>query len=319
MTCFRLRHGLAALCLLVSTGLAADPAPLTTTQYADLLQRYEQQVQELSSAPHKAVAFRDSIPDNVIVHSDHGDVTVDLVFLRDVLDRFLKAGPSVKPNILYGLSTRLKSMHAEAALYDQPGGADAAVRARLDRILSAREFNRVRGPNALELFKQRVQAWISSLLQKISPKLPDVQDFGQYFVWGMIALACAIAGVWLYRISRENAARGPREIFPFLPSSRDWREWLADARARAAQGEWRDAVHFGFWAAVSRLESEGVWPPDKARTPREYLNEIPGASQAREPFGTITQRFEASWYGNRATTEADFAQFTANLERLGCR
>jgi hypothetical protein len=84
-------------------------------------------------------------------------------------------------------------------------------------------------------------------------------------------------------------------------------------------GEWRDAIHFGFWAAVSRLESEGVWPPDKTRTPREYLHAIPDSNLSREPFAAMTRKFESSWYGSRPTTEADFAQFAAHLERLGCR
>ena len=316
---FRPRHCLATLFLLVSLGLAADGPPLTTAQYLDQLHNYETQVQEIASAPQKAVALRDAVPDAITVNSGHGDVTVDLKFLRQALDRFLKAEPKAKPNIISALGSRLKAMQAEAELYDQPSRADATTRKRLDEILSAREFGRVRGPNALELFWQRVQAWIYAQLRKISPRIPDIEDLGQWFVWGMIALASAIAGVWLYRISRENMVHGPREIIRFSPSSRDWREWLADARARAAKGEWRDAVHFGFWAAVSRLESEGVWPPDKTRTPREYLNAIPGASQSKEPFGKITRNFEASWYGNRPTTEADFAQFAANLERLGCQ
>jgi hypothetical protein len=67
------------------------------------------------------------------------------------------------------------------------------------------------------------------------------------------------------------------------------------------------------------LESEGVWPPDKTRTPREYLNAIPGSNLSKEAFAAMTRKFEASWYGSRPTTEADFAQFASQLERLGCR
>lgn len=244
---------------------------------------------------------------------------VDLGFLRDALNRYLTGTAQTKPDILANAATRLKAMRAEAQTYEQADRADDAARKRLDDILSASEFDRVRGPTALELLKQRIQAWIGKLLRKINPKIPDVQDVGQWFVWGMIALAAAIAGVWLYRVSRQNIGTGKREILPFMPSGRNWREWLADARARAAQGEWREAIHFGYWAAVSRLESEGVWPPDKTRTPREYLSAIPASSLSKEPFAVMTRKFEASWYGSRPTTEADFAQFTAHLERLGCR
>ena len=318
MTSFGLRYCPAALFVLVGMAQASDRPPLTTSQYIEQLQNYENQIAEIASAPQKAVDLRDSIPETLTVHTARGDVPADLSFLRDALNRYLTATAQVKPTILANAGSRLKAMRAEAEVYEQPGRADDATRKRLDQILSAREFDRVRGPTALDLLKERIQAWIGRLLRKIDPKIPDIADLGQWFVWGMIALAAAVAGVWLYRVSQQGMS-GHREIITFMPSSRSWREWLADARSRAAQGEWRDAVHFGFWAAVSRLESEGVWPPDKTRTPREYLNAIPGSSLSKEPFAAMTRRFEVSWYGSRPTTEADFAQFAAHLERLGCR
>jgi len=318
MTSFGLRYRPAVLFVLVGIAQASDRPPLTTPQYVEQLRNYENQIAEIASAPQKAVDLRDSLPETLTVRSARGDVPADLSFLRDALNRYLTATAQVKPTILANAGSRLKAMRAEAELYAQPSRADDATRRRLDQILSAREFDRVRDPGALELFWQRVLARIGKVLRKISPKIPDLQDLGQWFVWGMIALAAAISGVWLYRVSQQNMG-GSREIIPFMPSSRSWREWLADARARAAQGEWRDAVHFGFWAAVSRLESEGVWPPDKTRTPREYLNAIPGSSLSREPFAAMTRRFEVSWYGSRPTTEADFTQFSTHLERLGCR
>jgi hypothetical protein len=318
MTSFGPRYYLAALFLFAGLGQARAQPALTTSQYIERLQNYQNQLSELTSAPRKAVDFRDSLPETLTVQTTRGDVAVDISFLRDALNRYLTATAQAKPNILANAGSRLKAMPAEVELYEQPDRADEATRKRLDQILSAREFDRVRGPTALELLKQRIQAWIAKLLKKINPKIPDVEHLGQWFVWGMIALAAAVAGVWLYRISQQRIG-GNREIMPFMPSSRSWRQWLADARARAAQGEWRDAVHFGFWAAVSRLESEGVWPPDKTRTPREYLSAIPGSSVLKEPFAAMARTFEASWYGSRPTTEADFVQFAAHLERLGCR
>ncbi|HWW13210.1 MAG TPA: DUF4129 domain-containing protein [Candidatus Dormibacteraeota bacterium] len=319
MMAFGRRYWPAVMFLLAGLGQASERPSFTTTQYVVQLQIWENQIVELASAPQKAVALRDSLPAVLTVQTTRGDMAVDLGFLRDALNRYLTATAEAKPSILTNASRRLKATRAEAELYEQPGRVDDPMRKRLDKILSAREFDRVRGPSPLDLLKQRILAWISKLFKKISPKVPDIQDLGQVFVWGMIALAAAIAGVWLYRVSQQNAGFGKREIVPFLPSARNWREWLADARARAAQGEWRDAVHFGFWAAVSRLESESVWPPDKTRTPREYLNAIPASSSSKEPFAAMTRKFEASWYGSRPTTEADFAQFTAHLESLGCR
>jgi Domain of unknown function (DUF4129) len=330
MTPFAPHRGMAALFpliaffALIALGHTSDhsvmaPAAFNHQQYVEQLQSYEIQVSELASTPQDAPALRDALPNALTVQTFRGDVTVETAFLRDALNRFLTVKPQEKPKILFDLGSRLQAMRAEADLYEQPSRADDATRKRLELVLSACEFNRVRGPSALELLKQRIQAWILKQLRKLSPKVPDIRDAGQWFVWTMIALAAAVAGVWLYRISRQNLADARREILPFMPSSRSWHEWLAQAREKAAQGQWRDAIHLGFWAAVSRLESEGVWPPDKARTPREYLSAIPGSSLSKEPFSAITRKFEASWYGDRPTTAADFAQFAANLERLGCR
>jgi hypothetical protein len=325
MTPFAPRRGCAAFLLLATflalAGLAgaADRPTLTLQEYDEQLQSYETQVRTLTAAPQNATPLRDSISDALTVQTSHGVVTVETAFVREALNRFLTVKPADKQKILSDLGTRLRAMRAEADLYEQPSRADEATRKRLEQILSAREFNRVHGPSALDLLKQRIQAWILKQLRRLSPKVPDIRDAGQWFVWTMIALAAAVAGVWLYRISRQNLADARREILPFMPSSRNWHEWLVHARAKAAQGQWREAIHLGFWAAVSRLESEGVWPPDKARTPREYLRAIPASSLSKEPFSAITRKFEASWYGDRPTTAADFEQFTDNLEKLGCR
>ena len=325
MTPFAPRRGCAALVLLASffalagCGCAADQPALTHQEYIAQLRSYESQVGALATTPQNAPALRDSIPDSLTVQTSKGNVAVDTKFFREALNRFLTVQPVEKPRIITDLGARLQAMRTEADLYEQPSRADEATRQRLEQILSAREFNHVHGPSALDLLKQRIQAWILKQLRKLSPKVPDIRDAGQWFVWTMIALAAAVAAVWLYRISRQNLADARREIVPFMPSARSWHEWMAQAREKAAQGQWRDAIHLGFWAAVSRLESEGVWPPDKARTPREYLGAIPASSLSREPFSAITRKFEASWYGDRPTTAADFAQFADNLERLGCR
>ena len=318
MTSFR-AYTIVVFLSLASWTVATGQEALTSQQFADRLQTYQDRFGELATAPQKAPELRDSIPDSLAVASSHGQITVETKFLRDGLNKFLTSEPKARDKVLSALRDRLNSMRVEAALYEQPDRANDATRKKLDEILSSREFNRVHGPGWLELLKQRIGAWLLKQLRRVSPKVPDLQNAGQIFVWTMIGLAVAVAAVWLYRLSRENMIGGKREILPFLPSSQNWQEWLAQARAQAAAGRWREAIHLGFWAAVSRLESDGVWAPDKARTPREYLKSIPSSSLSREPFSALTRNFEASWYGSRPTTEADFAQFTANLERIGCR
>jgi hypothetical protein len=310
---------IAALFFLLDVAWSIDRPAQTTPQFVNQLQNYETKINEARSAAEKIPALRDSIPDTIEVQTSRGKLEVETKFLRDGLSQSLTEKPATRAKILSDLSGRLHQMQTEAELYGHPDPVDDAMRARLDRILSSPEFNRVKGPSALELLKQRIAAWMLKQMRKLNPKIPGLADTGYIFVWIVIGLASAVAGVWLYRLSRQNLISSKREILPFLPSSRSWNEWLRQARDEAARGDWRNAIHFGFWAAVSRLEDEGTWPPNKTRTPREYLRAIPESSSAKQPFSSLTRTFEASWYGARPTTESDFAQFTTHLERLGCR
>jgi hypothetical protein len=292
--------------------------PISLGEYTRQLQTFEKRLQGLSAAPSKAPELIRDLPKEIKVRSSRGDISISTEFMRDALVRFLRSEPKVKPQILSAVATRLASMRAEALEYEKPNRADDVQRSKLEKILSAREFERVHGPTALELLRSRISAWIYRQLQRLSPNIPEVSDLGQIAIWIVIAAASSVLAVWLYRVSRRRFAEAPREILPFLPSDKSWQAWLIESRRRAAQGEWRDAIHFAFWAAVSRLEAEGVWRPDKARTPREYLNAIPAANQAKAPFSSLVSRFEAVWYGNRATSELDFAGCMTELEKLGC-
>lgn len=310
----------ALLTILGVAGLAAgDEGALSLADYKSHLHQYEEQIQKTADQPEYAADFYRNVPSGLQVQTPSGTMTVPMEFLRKGLDTFLKSGPTAKPTILSQLAARIKTLQDEADNFERSNPGDPVARDRLNQILSAREFRRVRGPTEWELLQQRIGAWLDKKLSKLFPKVPDINQAGQIFVWVMIVIACSVMAVWLYRVSRERLLDRPREILPFLPSARSWRVWLAEAREKAGAGQWRDAIRLGFWAAVSRLESEGVWRPDKARTPREYLKEIPAGSEDKLAFAAVTRTFEAAWYGGRPASAGDFDQFISELEKLGCR
>jgi hypothetical protein len=308
------------LAILTLTSFAAsDEVPLSLADYKSRLDAYSGQIQRVVEHPEYAGDFYREVPSSFQVQTQSGAIDVPMEFLQQGLTAFLEAAPGSKPEILSQLADRIKQMRAEADSFERAGAGDPATRERLNRILAAREFGRVQGPTEFELLKERIAAWIREKMQKLFPSVPDLDQIGQIFVWIAILLVSSILAVWLYRQSRERLLDRPREIVPFVPSARSWRSWLAEAREKATLGEWRDAIHLGFWAAVSRLESDGVWRPDKARTPREYLNAIPAVSENKPPFAAVTKTFEAAWYGGRPASASDFERFMTELERLGCR
>jgi hypothetical protein len=304
--------------LILTTVAAADEVPLLLEGYKSRLEQYSVQIQKVADQPDYAGDFYRDIPSSIAVQTESGNINVPMDFVRRGLTDFLQATPGSKPAILSALADRIRQMRAEADSFEQARAGDPAMRERLNRILAAREFGRVRGPTELELLKERIAAWIREKMRKLFPGARDLNQLGQIFVWIVITVVSSILAVWLFRWSRERLLDQPREIVHFVPSARSWRSWLAEAREKAAQAEWREAIRLGFWAAVSRLESDGVWRPDKARTPREYLNAIPALSANKPPFAAITRTFEAAWYAGRPASASDFERFMTELERLGC-
>lgn len=74
-----------------------------------------------------------------------------------------------------------------------------------------------------------------------------------------------------------------------------------------------------YWAAISRLESRGLWPVDRARTPREYLGLIAAEDPRRDDLTSLTRGFERIWYGYRAAAEPEYRSARQLLEKLAAR
>ena len=149
--------------------------------------------------------------------------------------------------------------------------------------------------------------------------LSSIPTIGKYFVYGLIGLAVLAFAYFAYRtIVRGSELEGV--ALANLPvSAKEWAVWLAEARAAAAKGEWRDAIHLAYWAGISFLERQGMWKPDQARTPREYLRLLSSASEYRETLSALTRIFELAWYANRGASERSFSETLEELEKLGCR
>lgn len=316
----------ACLFLLFGTALAlADTQAPTVSlaQFQAQLAQLDSQVTDLETHAERAEALRQSLPDHWTVTGGRLPVDVSAKFLDSALTDFQQEGPPQKKITLKELHTQLAVMRSGLEGFTQPEATDAATRKRLDDILAAREFSSVHGPSVFDVWKERVEAWIQKMWDKLFKALditpPDFTWAGRIFVWLVIAAGACVLGVWLLRIYLRKPAEYTREIMPFAPSSKSWRIWLAEARAKAERYEWREAIHLSYWAGVSYLEASGSWVPDRARTPREYLKEVDGRDPKKAPFLALTRRFESVWYGSRRAHADDFDAALTELEKLGCQ
>jgi hypothetical protein len=185
----------------------------------------------------------------------------------------------------------------------------AAERATMAQVLAGRDFRDLEQLSVRDSMMEKVGNWLNHLLENVARLRARSAWVGRALVWGFILVVC-VALVWaLLQLERRWRVRllpEQRTPAPESPSARNWQLWLEDARRAAAASMWREAIHFLYWAAISRLESRRLWPSDRARTPREYLGLLTQEDPRRARLAALTGSFELVWYGGRAAAESDY-------------
>jgi hypothetical protein len=238
--------------------------------------------------------------------------------------------PPTIPQQLADARQRLAAEAQLAANWAQPTGQPAAAsgktsptpqRQTLDRILAAKEFHpAVVGPSLIERALEKIGNWIDRLLGLLGQAGFKSKWVGRTAEI-LFILALTVGLVWfLIRLERQGRLASAYFLAGTggaAASARDWQLWLEDARRAAAQSAWRDAIHLLYWASISRLESSGLWPADRARTPREYLAILTQENVHHADLKALTRSFERTWYAGRPAAEADFRHAAEVAARLG--
>jgi len=211
--------------------------------------------------------------------------------------------------LLQDATTRLAQDLAQTYVPPAAMPAHAEERNAMKQVLAGREFRDLRERSQQESALEKFGNWLNRLFESAAKFSAQSPWIGRVVVWGFILAVC-IGLVWgllqlerRWRIRLVPESSGPA---PGAASARDWQLWLEDARQAAAAGQWREAIHFVYWASISRLESRRLWPADRARTPREYLSLVAAEDPRKAGLATLTGSFERIWYGGRAAGESDY-------------
>jgi hypothetical protein len=213
--------------------------------------------------------------------------------------------------------------------YAAHGGFSAPdARATLDQILKRREFAAVRPPGQWDLLRERINAWILRMLNRLFDNIGRHPLGAKLLFWLILFavvgwLAMMLVRFWLGR-ARLDELRSVGEV----AFARSWQEWIRAAREAAARGEFREAVHSVYWAGITRLEDDGTISRDRTRTPREHLQLVAEAVAAvaatpqilrrRDSLATLTSLFERVWYGRSHADARDFESSMQQAKGLGC-
>jgi hypothetical protein len=224
--------------------------------------------------------------------------------------------PPLKPTtseLLQAAQFRLTQdvAQADSAAAGPPAAAPdySQERNTMKQVLAGRDFRSMKTSTTRDSILEKLGEWLNRLFDNLAKLHASSVWVGRVIVWGFILAVCVGLTWGLLQLERHWRIRlVPESDGPAVgtASARDWQLWLADARRAAAGGEWREAIHFVYWAAISRLESRRLWPADRARTPREYLALVTAEDPRRLGLATLTGSFERTWYGGRAAGESDY-------------
>jgi hypothetical protein len=187
--------------------------------------------------------------------------------------------------------------------------AHAQERETMKQVLTGRDFRNLEETSSGDSVREKLANWLNKIFDSAGELTARAAWVGRLLVWGFILAVCTGLAWGLIQLERRWRVRlVPEGDGPAAgaASARDWQLWLEDARKAAAAGQWREAIHFVYWASISRLESRRLWPADRARTPREYLALVAPEDPRKAGLTTLTGSFERIWYGGRAAGESDY-------------
>jgi len=287
---------------------------LTPSKYAAELDRLASAVQKLSRAEEVPYLLNE-IPPVRRVRTSQTTFEISTQWLSALLaDWRLKPTKELQKRIV----ANLRTLRVEALSLEAPPSDGSSQRVLLNRILAGKEFQNVHGQTWLDRLKQRIFDFLIRLLGKVfsSSAISSISDV---LVYGLITVAVLVLLYWMYRTIHDGVELGELDLQAPAISSKAWTVWMAEARAAADQGNWRDAIHLGYWCGISFLEGQGLWRPDVARTPREYLRLLSPTDTNRDTLRLLTRSFEVVWYGTQEADANAFSDTLTQLEKMGCR
>jgi hypothetical protein len=221
----------------------------------------------------------------------------------------VRPAPPTTSQLLVDAQARLAEDLAQANGSAAAPPSHTQQRETMKQVLAGREFRNLHQASESDAILEKLGSWLNKFFANVDKLRTRSAWVGRALVWGfflVIAIGLAWALMQMERRWRVRLIPQTDSPAPEAASARDWQLWLADARKAAAAGLWREAIHFVYWASISRLESRRLWPADRARTPREYLALVAPEDSRQPGLASLTGSFERTWYGGREAGESDY-------------
>lgn len=202
-------------------------------------------------------------------------------------------------------------------------------RSRLDAILARPEY-RTEAPAESRLQRWMRQMWKAFLrfllrmfeTEEGSKRQPGTGTLSvvRVLIAAALAAALVIGAIALARRLRRRRRRGESEekkrevLGEVLPDETTAAELRLTAAEMARRGEWRAAIRRAYIALLYELDERGKLRLDRAKTNRDYLNELRHDPDHYRRVAARTEIFERVWYGERQATREDYERYMENAE-----
>jgi hypothetical protein len=308
---------LAGTLMLMPRAFADPPAPTSGMEFRATIEQMQALTAACANAPEGCDASKVSASQQVGKEGDAGSFAMDWSWLRDALKQARTAKPEARQQLMSVATSRLKEMEQES------GGSTGVAnfkeaRASADKILSAAEFKPGAGPTLWERWMAKFWGFIERVLDRLS-------DVGDAVPWLGTALEfllfVAVAAVLLLFVLRRVKQQRLRVLTGegaagMSAWDREAEDWARMAERSAAAGDWREAVHELYWAAIVYLEARRAWRHNPTRTPREYVRLLKADSEQQRLLRGLTQVLERVWYGLQAADREEYEQARTMFDGL---
>lgn len=315
--------------ILAATAFAAS----TVAEYAERLRQAEKVTDNLiegEPSPVEIVATMNSVKELLPAREDvefgGQSVRVDNAWLHEAIALIVKNANGDEEQVrsmLVEIADRLFLLEQRVTAAQKQTAAGQDQAAQLERILARSEYL----PE--EKRESKLRQWGRKLLDKILSLLArlfggrsaSAGGFGQggvsvfRIIITLILLAAASFGlVKLLRYLHGRRKKGEedevREVLgEELPDDVTAAELLTNANELARQGDFRSAIRRAYIALLCELEQRGKVHLHRAKTNRDYLDELKPEAALYPTVSVMTGAFEHVWYGHEQATESEYSDF----------
>lgn len=206
-------------------------------------------------------------------------------------------------------------MHALPALWAAvPDPPADEVRRRLAEVLSRPEFTGVSESSWLEPFLE----WLAGVFRWLG----ELQGTAPVVFW-ILLVSCVVLLLvlvayiaWAVGRAFGGGARLPDEAKAAERRGRQSRIYLEEARRRAAEQEFTEAIRCLFLSLVYRFDESGRVSFHQANTNREYLALLTDRPPVHEQLRVFVDTLDDHWYGQRPTNRGRYEECLSLYQQM---